>query len=819
MNVLRPLTRNPGFAAVTILTLALGIGASTAIFSVVHAILIHPFPYPDSDRILFVSGALRSEPEGGQSINFVDLGDWRRQSAEFESLGGTQDAQLAVTGVAEPARIKGAYVTSEVLPLLGIAPSLGRLLTAADDQPGAAKVCVLADRAWERFFQRRPDIIGQSIQLDGQPYQVVGVMPSSFKYWDAWAYVPLAHGMPPEFRNQRGATLGLWGIGRLKAGSTVERARKELEGIARRLEEAYPVENRDRTVRVRLLAETVGGQIRPQLQLLLGAVACVLLIACVNVANLLLARGTSRERELSVRAALGADRGHLVRQLLGEVMPIAFGSALAGTAMAWAGLRFLLALIPSEMIPAEADIRLSVPVLAFAVGLALVSALLAGLLPAFESARLATRGGLREGRSQTAGRRQSRAQSLLVIAEVALALTLLVGAGMLIRNLVRIARTDPGFRASHLVVANVQLPESRYRGPLAGLNFFRNLEERIRRVPGVRDMGAMNSTPLSGGNVSLPLLVAGRDNSKPENLHSPVYNAVTPRAMEAMGLRLISGRKFEASDRDGAERVVILSESSARKTFGAEDPLGRQVACGVTDAMVGDHPAEGMMARILNPPWARVIGVVADTRHYGLAGDPVPQAYFPYEQSFDIAPIRNAFGILVRTEGDPSALVATLRRELRDVDPDLPLDSVRTMESVVSDSLRGQRFVVVLLGVFAGVALILAAVGIYSVVAWLVAQRTREMGIRLALGAGPGSVVQLMVGRGIAPVLIGLLVGGVLAVVLGRLLTGTLVEMKSIDASTLLSVSGLMAAVALLACWFPARRAARIDPIIALRSE
>lgn len=814
---LRQLLQRPGFSAAAIITLALGIGANTAIFSVVHAILIRPFPYPDSERIMFISASERDQTESSFPLSFPDLVDFQEQSEVFDGLGGAQDAQFIVTGDFPTARLKGAYVSPVTLNLLRVAPTFGRLFHAEEDRPGAEPVCVLSHRAWERFFSLRPDIIGSTAMLDGKPHQVVGVMPAEFKFWDAWFYVPLAHGIPSEIRSVRGVRLGMWGIGRVKPNVTAEQAELALDVVARRIEAAFPAESQNVTVKVRALAETVGGRIRPTLFLLFGAVGCVLLIACVNVTNLLLARGASRTRELAVRSALGATRFQLARLLLGETLPLGLLAALAGTLLATVGLKALLTLIPSELIPAEANIGLSWPVLGFTAGVGVATALLAGAIPAWHGARSAVAEALKDGGRSGTGLAGTRIRSGLVVAEVALALTLLVGAGLLLRNLAQIARTDPGFNTERLLVASIQLPEERYSDPERCLTFAHQLRERIARFPQARQIGIASSVPMSDGSFNLPLLIEGRPFNR-EQIRSVQYNAVVPGTLETLGIPLVRGRHFEATDRAGGERVVILNAAAAKTFFGDEDPLGRLVTAGLPPEMAGENPS-GVLKALITPPWARVIGIVRDTRQFALTMDPRPEAFFPLDQSLPVPPARNNLSLVVRTSGDPRNFAGSIRQEIQAMDPHLPLDQIRTMEAIISDSLRSQRFVVVLLGVFAAVALALASVGIYSVVAWLVSQRTREMGIRLALGAPPTQVVRLVIAQGLRPVLIGLILGVVLALGLSQILASQMANLTTTDPVTYGTTALALTLIATLACWLPARRAAQVDPLTALRAE
>ena len=816
---LRQLLKHPGFTAVAVLTLALGIGANTAIFSVIHAVLIRPFPYPDQEQIVFITGASRKDPTSTASVNPLDLEDWRTQATAFAGMGGSQDAQFVVTGVDEPSRVKGANLSPSVLELLRVPAAMGRLLLSTDNERGATRVCVLSDRAWERFFGRRPDVIGKTISLDGNAHEVVGVMPANFKFWDAWVYVPLIHGVPNEMSNLRGVQFGIWGVGRMKPGISAKRAEEDLDVVARRIETAFPMENRDLTVRVRLLAETVGSGIRPTLFLLFGAVGCVLLIACVNVTNLLLARGAARERELAVRAALGATRWRLIRQLLSEALPIGVLAAVVGSLMAWWGLRMILGIIPSELIPAEASVRLSIPVLLFTVAVSMLTAVVAGLLPAWLASRAQTNEALKSGGRGASAGSGARIRWALVVAEVAIAFALLIGAGLLIRNLVQVARTDPGFRVENVLVASVQLPDARYPDTSRSLAIVRGLGERIRTFPGVLNHGAMRSVPMSGGNMGIPLMVQGRSYTKQEDMRSATYNPVTTGAMEALGLRLKEGRFFSAADRAGGEHVAIINSRAAKELFGAESPIGKLVASGIPKGLLGEQQARGWVTLLMDPPYARIVGVVEGTRQFSLTFDSQPEVYYPYEQSLNAPMVRNNFSFVLHTKGDPAPLAAAIRKELQAIDPQLPLDSVKTMSTAINETLQGQRFIVVLLGVFAGVAMLLAVIGIYSVMAWMVSQRTRELGIRLALGASPAGMVRMVVRQGSWPVLIGLAVGIVLALVLSRVIASQLVNIRATDPLTYVCVGIGLLAVAVFACWLPARRAARVDPMIALRNE
>jgi len=813
---IRQLLKNPGFTAVAVLTLALGIGANTAIFSVLHAVVLNPFSYPESERIMFVTVRDRTNDQNANSFSYPDLRDYREQVNVFEQFGGALDASVVVTGTEDPARVKGCNLSASLFAMLRTPPLLGRTLADNDDQRGAERVVVLNYSAWQRFFGGAPDVIGRKLELDGRAHTVVGVMPASFKFWDAQVYLPLIYGVPKEIENTRAATIGIWGVGRLKPGVTLNQANMALEAIGRNLEAAHPDSNKDAYARAQPLSETVSAQIRPTLVLLFGAVGFVLLIACVNVTNLLLARGATRGREIAVRAALGASRGQIFRQLLIETIPMAVLGGALGVVFAVGGLQAILKVIPANLIPAEANLHLSLPVLAFTGGVTLLAALLAGVLPALQASRLELNEGLKEGGRGTGDVRSGRLRGSLIVAEVALALTLLIGAGLLMRDLSRLIKIDPGFRVEGLLLVQLSLPETRYSSPERAALFVRDLIERVQHLPGVQRAATSRSAPFGSSAFNMPMMVAGKNYERFEDMLNIIYNASTAGAIETLGARLIDGRTFTDRDRAGSERVVLLNESAAKKFFPEGGALGRQVAPGVPTNLAagGNIPTE-----LVSPPWATVVGIVSDVRLFGYLAEPQPQVFVPYEQSFTMSGSRNELTLLVRTAGAPENLVNTLRQELRSIDPNLPTDSIKTMSSLAGDSVRPQRFVVLLLGIFAGVAAVLAAIGIYSVVAWAVAQRTREVGIRLALGASPESVVTRLIRQGLMPVGLGIGIGLVISFGLARVLSSQLAQIKSYDPVTYLIVAALLALVATLACWLPARRAARVDPMVALRAE
>lgn len=813
---LRQLLRNPGFAAVAILTLALGIGANTAIFSVLHAVVLRPFQYPEAERIVFVSVHDRDHADSLNSLSYPDLLDYAAQNEVFEHFGGALDGSIVVSEGPDPARVKGCCLSPEIFSLLRTPPLLGRVLLPSDNQREAERVCVLSFAAWQRFLSGAPDVLGRTITLDGRPHAVVGVMPDHFKFWNAQVYVPLIHGVPRDIGQTRAATIGIWGVGRLKHGVTLEQANANLDTVAHRLAKAYPDSNRTTYAQGRPLVETVSQQIRPTLLMLFGAVGFVLLIACVNVTNLMLARGATRVRELAVRSALGASRGRVFRQLLAETLPLALAGAALGIALAAGGLKVLLGVIPENLIPAEANVRLSLPVLGFTLVTSLFAAVLAGVLPAIQSSRLDLNEALKEGARGSSDRKGGRVREALVVAEVALALTLLIGAGLLTRDLARLLRIDPGFRVEGLVVARLDLPEVRYAEPARGEAFVRTLLERVRVLPGVERVGIARSAPLSSGAFNIPLMIFGKSYARLEDMENLNYNPLAGDALATLGARLVAGRPLNDQDRGTTERVVVLNEAAVKKFFPDGQALGRQVVAGIPANLAGQ---DSVPPELIDPPWATVVGIASDVRQFGFLGKPQPEMYLPFEQSFKISGSRNQFYLLVRTPGSPETVIPSLRQALRELEPNVPTDAFQTMASLVRESTRPQRFVAWLLGIFAGVAGFLAVIGIYSVVSWTVAQRTREVGIRMALGATPTVVVSRLVRLGLVPVLLGVGLGLLIALALAQVMTHQLAEVPARDPLTYAGVALLLTLVAVVACWLPARRAAKVDPMVTLRAE
>ncbi len=812
----RLVRKSPGFAATVVAVLALGVGANTAIFSVIHAVLLNPFPYPRSEQLLFI-GTTSEGQQGVSPMTFPEYQDYSAQLRSIEHLTWATNRTFTLTGVSEPAALNGAAVTAAAWPMLGLAPMLGRTFTAAEDQPGAAPVAVLSAATWQGKFGRDPDILGREIVLNGRAYTVVGVMPPRCKFWGAEVWVPAGLEADTEIMRNRIMRMNSWGIGRMKAGVTLEEANTELGVIAQRIATQYPDTNRNLGARASLLAESVTGPVREPLLMLLGAVGFVLLIACANVANLLLARSATRQREFAIRAALGAGRFRLIRQVLLEVLPLALLGAAAGILAAAWGLQALLGLLPAEAIPAESEVRMNLPVMLLSLGVCVGTMLLFALLPALELARTQFTSVLQEsGARGSGGPRGGRLRAALIVAEISLSLVLLVGAGLLIRSFSKLQSVDPGFNAANLLAVPLQLPDSRYAHSVQATQFYRDLLERVRLLPGVQSVAAASNAPFLGGS-GIPLITPDKTYASLSDLQGVQFSGVLGDYFAAQGLRLTQGRVFTAADRAGSEPVIILNEAAVQRFLAAgTDPIGQRVMLGLP---------ENLLTPGLLPPgldrfqWATIVGVVASARHFGLQGDPVPAAYFPIEQGWEAPFLRNNLFVLVRTSGDPLAVAPAVRAAVKALDPDQPVGRMAPLETSIAESLSQSRFGTVLLGLFAAVAAVLAIVGIYGVVAWNVTQRTRELGIRAALGATREDALRLVLGQGMRVVGLGLLLGLGGSLVLTRLLERMLYRTSPFDPWIFTAVAALLALVALAACLVPALRASRVSPLEALRTD
>ena len=796
----RMLTRSPGFTTVAVLTLALGIGANTAIFSVINAVLLRALPYEEADRLVFLTEWSQQVPEMSFSVaNFKDVRD---QSTSFESLVAFNGTGFILnTEGAEAERLAGRQATSGLFPTLRKVPVLGRGFTADDDKPGAEPVAILSEGYWERRFGRDPGMVGRHLVLSGESFTIVGIMPKtvhgSWKTIDV--YTPLLR-LEDKIGGEknRGNHPGIYVIGRLKPGTTVERARTDVKGIAARLAEQHPDSSARQSMTLETLHQSYVGDLRPALMLLLGAVAFVLLIACGNVANLLLSRAAGRQKEIAVRRALGAPRARIFRQLLTESVLLAALGAIFGTLLAFWGVRGLVASLPAN-VPRVDEIRVDGVVLAFTGALAVFTGLLFGIAPAWKISSGGVQGALREEGRGTVGPAHHRLRNALVVTEIALALILLVGAGLLLRSFVRVLAADAGFRAEGVLTANLPLPMTRFPEEAQRAAFVRAVVERMKAIPGAEAASA--GIPLLGGWQS-SFTLEGRPEPPAGQLPSADITRVTPDYFKAMGVRVQEGRVFTDHDTADAPPVAMVDETFVRAHFPQGDALGKRFRFGRSSPEDKDVK------------WMEIVGVVSHVKNYGVDQESRVEIYLPYFQS----PVTNAT-LLVRSSTDPAALAASVRQAVKAVDPEVPVYSVRTLAEIVSDRTAQRRLAVMLITVFAAVALLLAAVGIYGVMSYAVAQRTQEIGIRMALGAERRDILRMVLRHGSLMAAAGIGLGLAVALGLARLITSLLFQVSATDPPTFSLVPVVLIAVALLACYIPARRATRVDPLVALRYQ
>jgi putative ABC transport system permease protein len=791
---LRQLIKAPSFTIVAILTLALGVGACTAIFSVVNVVLLRPLDCPEPDRIVTISETqLPKFPEF--SVSPPNYLDWEKQAKSYEYLAAYTGSRVNLTGDGEPQQLIGIKATAHYFDVFGVKPALGRMFLPEEDAQGKNHVVVLSHGFWQRVFGGTRDIVGRSIQLNGEPYQVVGVAPffAIASKVDVW--MPMAF-KPDETANDARGGHYISVAGRLKKGVTVAQAKAELEVIAAQLAVQYPDPQKGWGIFMMPLQDYMVRDVKPILYTLLGAVGCVLLIACANLANLLLARATARHREISIRAALGAGRGRLIRQLLTESVVLAIFGGAAGVLLARWGLDALLALAPTNL-PRITEIHLDPGVLLFSLALSIITGLLFGIAPAWLAARADVNEALKQGtRGSTEGGVRGRLRSALVVIEVTFALVLLGGAGLLARSFMQLAHVDPGFIPENATLLRLSLPQKKYPEKDQQIAFANTLVERVKGLPGVQAIGITQSMPLVGDYV-LGFNIEGRPEVDPADLPSTNYYAVTPDYFRAMGIRLIRGRVFTAQDDAKAPRIAIINETMARQFFPNEDPIGKRI-------------------NITNGPdtWREIVGIVADIKQYGVDKATSAQSYEPFAQ----VPF-TSLNVVIRTNGLSAALLGALRPAVYAVDKDQPIGSIRPLEEIVADSIARQRFAMTLLTVFSGVALVIAAVGIYGVMAYNVVQRTGEFGIRMALGAQQRDVLRLVLTQGGKLIGLGLLIGLLATLGASRAMGSMLFNTSAYDPLTLATITVLLGAVALVACFFPANRATKVNPIEALRTE
>lgn len=799
----RMLRKHLGFTVVAVLTLALGIGANASIFSVVNAVLLRPLPYPNADRIVAIQEL--NEKGSRVQVTAANFLDWRAQSNSFEHLAAifTRTANLAVGDRAE--RIDLAVTSTNFFQVFGVQPHIGRFFFREEEVAGHNPVAVLGYGLWQRQFGGDPALVGKSITLDGQAYTIVGIAPAGFQYPDRTElWIPPVKDVPllnPQMDIQRARGFGfLSAVGLLKPGVSVKQAHEEMTAITARLRQQYPDTNNNRFDRVVSLQTHLVGESSMALMLLLGAVALLLLIACANVANLLLARAASRQKEIAVRLALGATRLRLIRQLLIESLLLGLIGGTVGLMLGWWGVDMMRRLLPVDFPRAQA-INLDWRVLGFTLLVSICTGLVFGLAPAFQSTNPDINETLKENtRGASGGVRHNRLRSLLIVSEVALSLVLLIGAGLLFRSFMRLQAVELGFRPQHVLTFRLAPSGANFTEDAQYTNFYSQVAERIKTLPGVDRVGVINTLPLMKGPTTA-FRVEGRPLLTPDKWPGVNYRSVSPDYFSTVNVPLLKGRAFDAHDNDSSTLVILVNQSLVRRDFEGEDPIGKRINIGGT-------------GRDGQPIWFQIVGVVADVRNLELNTEPTPEIYTSYLQD----PFAN-MSYVVRSQVEPESLVPAIREAVRQVDKAQPVAEVREMKQIVSEAAAQPRFNSLLLGIFASLALLLAAAGIYGVMSYAVTQRTHEIGVRVALGAQGRDVLRLIIGQCLKLTLIGLALGLVCALAMGRVLTTLLYGVEPTDPWTFISGVLLFIAVALLACYVPARRATKIDPLTALRYE
>jgi putative ABC transport system permease protein len=792
----RSLMKKPGFTLTAIIALGLGIGANTAIFSVINGVLLRSLSYANPDGIVMLWERSATGTNAQNVVSPANFLDWQQQSTSFEQMAATVDQRVNLTGGrGEPEEIKAQFVSQAFFPVLGVQPLLGRGFLPEEDTVGKDLVIVLSHELWQTRFGSDPEIVGKQATISGRQRTVVGVMPPGFHFLDnhVRAWMPLALDPAINYRERGGRYLKV--VARLKPGVTVQQAQGELTGIAKQLEQTHVKYNTGWGVNVVPMHEQVVGEIRPILVVLFAAVAFVLLIACANVANLLLSRAASRQKELAVRAALGASRLRLVRQMLTESVLLALMGGIVGVLLAFWGIQLLIGFGPDN-IPRLTEITIDPRVLGFTFVVALLTGVGFGMIPALQASRPDLNDALKEGSRGSTGGRSRTFRNIFVVAEVSLALVLLIGAGLMIRSFMRLQSVETGFNPENVLTMRLQLPRKNYGEPHQIVDFFKRAQERIATLPGVQAVGAISYLPLTGPAARDGFSIVGEPEPAPGQEPPCEVRVVTTDYFAAMGIPLLRGRLLD--ERDGKDsRVLLINETLAKKHFPNEDPIGKRIKVSWSDGEVDE-----------------IVGVVGDIREGALNKDPEPAIYWPHPRE-----PYSGMALVVRANGDAARLSGIVPKEIRALDPEQPVADLRTMEQVVSKSIARPRFNTVLLAIFAGVALVLASVGLYGVMNYSATQRTHEIGIRMALGADRRDIMRLVVGNGMLLTFIGIGIGVAASWGLTRLLQSLLFGVAATDLPTYAAVSALLIAVALVANYIPARRAMRVNPVIALRYE
>jgi putative ABC transport system permease protein len=793
---MRRLAKAPGFAAIALLTLALGVGANTAIFTVVNGVLFRPLPFPQSDRLVGLYHFADGETATMSPPNFLDL---RERARTLSDATAFHDDNFNMTGRGDPVRLEVTRVTGSFFGVLGVKPMMGRSFTSADNDFKQPRVVILGYPLWRDRFSSDPKAVGQSVTLDGVPYEVVGVMPESFRYpSDAQLWVPIE--FKEDYRTRNRAAWYLTAIGRLADGQTLATATREVEAIGKQLEREFPKNNTRVGITARPLQAHSVRHVKTALLVLLGAVGFVLLIACANVANLFLARAARREGEMAIRSALGAHRGRLMRQVLTESLVLAVGGGALGLMLAVWGTDLLIKLQP-QGIPRLEEVQIDRMVLLFTAGLTVLTGLIFGCIPAWHSTRVDLVGSLKDNaRGAIGAGGLQRLRGTLVVAEMALAVLLLTGAGLMIRSFARLQNVDSGFKTENVLTFHLSLPERDYTNDAQRAVFMNALLDRLRTAPGVSSVAASSYQPMAGQTFSISFDIGGRPERKPGEGEPIELRVVTPDYFDTLGIPLRRGRVFHHGDIASSQKVMVISESAARRHFPAEDPIGKQIKLG--------WGRKGQRVE------GEVVGIVADVKEAGLHEPSPPELYLPHNQVSE-----GEMTVLLRTAVPPMTLAGVVRQEVHRGDRNLPVSQIQTLDTILAESVSQSRFYMMLLGTFAMVALLLAAIGIFGVMSNAVAHRTREIGIRLALGAEGAHVRGLVLREAFVLAVLGIVVGLIASFQLTTFLATLLFELKPTDPLTLFGVAAMLLTVALGASYLPAWRASRVDPLVALRQD
>ena len=799
---LRLLAKTSLWTATAVLTLALGIGANTAVFSVVYSALLQPLPYRDASRLMVLN---ETTPKVGTvTVSYPDFLDWRAQSHSFPEMAALESIAFNLSGVTEPESVSGFAASPNFLAMMGVRPIIGRDFEAAEEQPGTAPVAILSYSLWQRRFGGDPGTLGRNLVLDGRDFTIVGVLPADFLA-PSKTHVLIPIGVwitnHSESVHERGDRGDLMVIGRLAKGVTGRQAASEIEGIAARIAMEYPATNDGYGATLQPIRDVLVGQTRPALLVLFGAVIFVLLIACANVANLFLVRGTGRTKEMALRIALGASSSRIFAQLFTESLVLSLLGGLFGLGIAYAGVHAMGQLIPASLLP-SGTVALNVPVLLFTAGIVVLAALAFGIAPVFGGNKTDVQSELKEGsRSSSTGAATSRMRGALAIAEAALALVLLVGAGLMMKSLFRLLQVDPGFRANQVLTMTLSLRHDRYQDDDVARNFWDQVLQRVRELPGVVSAAVATNTPMMDDHYRNDITIEGMAQPRPGNYPHPDDHAISPDYVQALEIPLLRGRTFTEADKEDAPLVAMINQRMASQFFPDQDPIGKRFMF-------------GHAGREENPKWRTIVGVVGDTKLYGLANLSRLEVYVPFRQE----PHRE-MSLVIKCRIDPATLTSAVRAAVYSVDKDQSIAAVATMQQLVSDSIATRRVTLVLLGLFSALALVLGAIGIYGVISYSVAQRTREIGVRIALGAPRGQLFRMVIGQGVKLAGTGIVIGIVAALGLAQLMSSLLYQVSAADFETFTSVAVLLLLVAFAASYLPARRAVSVEPMLALRNE